>query len=192
MAKAEPQLVAFVSAKAFAAWLKKNQSLQVGVWMQIAKKNSGVVSVTYAEALEVALCWGWIDGQIKRFDETTFLQRFTPRRPRSMWSRVNRDKVGVLVAAGRMQAPGLAEVDRAKMDGRWDRAYESASRITVPPDMEAAFDANPKAAAFFGSLDAVNRYAILHRVQTAIKPETRAARIAKFVDMLVRGQKLHQ
>ncbi len=183
--------MSFASAKAFESWLRKNHGLQVGIWMQIAKKGSGLPSVTYAEAVEAALCWGWIDGQVKSLDATYFLQRFTPRRPRSLWSRVNRDKIEQLEIDQRMQAPGVAEVERAKADGRWARAYESASRIAVPADLESALDANPKAALFFGALNANNRYAVLHRVHTAIKPETRAARIAKFVAMLARGEKIH-
>lgn len=157
----------------------------------MAKKDSGITSVNHAEALEVALCYGWIDGQRKAEDGKYFLQRFTPRTPRSTWSKINRDKALKLIEEGRMQPAGLAEVDRARADGRWDAAYDAQSVANVPPDLQAALDANPKAAAFFAKLDSRNRYAVLFRTQGAKKPETRARRIAQFVEMLAKGEKIH-
>lgn len=157
----------------------------------MAKKDSGITSVNHAEALEVALCYGWIDGQRKAEDSKYFLQRFTPRTPRSTWSKINRDKALKLIEEGRMQPAGLAEVDRARADGRWDAAYDAQSVATVPPDLQAALNAKPKAAAFFAKLDSRNRYAVLFRTQGAKKPETRARRIAQFVEMLAKGEKIH-
>lgn len=162
-----------------------------GAWLKIAKKNAGASSVTYAEALDVALCHGWIDGQKKAQDATHWLQRFTPRRPRSLWSKVNRVRAEALIAAGRMQASGQAEIDRAKADGRWDAAYDSARTAAVPADLQAALHARPEAQAFFSTLNAANRYAVLWRVQTAKKAETRARRIEMLVAMLARGEKIH-
>jgi len=188
-ALAEPRL--FKSAKAFEAWLKKQHATCDGLWLQIARKGADEPSVTYAEAIEIALCWGWIDGQKKALDDQHFLQRFTPRRARSVWSKVNVGKVAALIESGRMQPPGQAQVDAAKADGRWDKAYDGARTSTVPDDLRAALDANPAAKAFFATINASNRYAVLWRVQTAVKPETRARRIAQLVDMLGRGETVH-
>jgi uncharacterized protein YdeI (YjbR/CyaY-like superfamily) len=161
------------------------------VWVRFAKKGSGIPSVTYAEALDAALCYGWIDGQSRSVDETWYLQKFTPRRARSIWSKRNREKVAALIESGRMRPAGLAEIDRAKADGRWDAAYDGPAAATVPDDLQAALDANPAAADSFAGLNGQNRYAILHRVQTAVKPETRARRIAQFVEQLARGETLY-
>jgi uncharacterized protein YdeI (YjbR/CyaY-like superfamily) len=180
----------FRNAAAWEKWLAAHAGDE-GAWLKIAKKDSGVASVSYAEALDVALCHGWIDGLKRSCDERFFLQRFTPRRPQSLWSRINVAKVEALVASGRMQAGGLREVEAAKADGRWGAAYDSASRSTVPDDLAAALRKNRKAAAFFEALDKTNRYSVLWRVQTAKKPETRAARIEKLVAMLARGEKIH-
>lgn len=178
------------SARTFETWLRKNHSASEGVWLEIAR--SGAPStISYDEAVEIALCYGWIDGQKKAQDAMYWLQRFTPRRPRSMWSKVNRARAEDLIAAGRMQASGQAEIDRAKADGRWDAAYDSARTSAVPADLQAALHSQPKAAAFFSTLDAANRYAVLWRVQTAKKPETRAKRIETLVAMLARGEKIH-
>ena len=157
----------------------------------MAKKATGIPTVTYAEALDVALCYGWIDGQRKRVDEQWFIQRFTPRRARSNWSKVNRDKVERLIADGKMQPAGLREIERAKEDGRWDAAYDSPSAATVPDDLQQALDANPAAAAFFATLNSQNRFAILYRVQDAKRPETRARRIETFVAMLAEGKSVY-
>jgi uncharacterized protein YdeI (YjbR/CyaY-like superfamily) len=161
------------------------------VWLACVKKDAGVPGVTYAEALDVALCHGWIDGQKRKGDERHFLQRFTRRGPRSRWSKINRTRAEALIADGAMLPAGLAEVERARADGRWEAAYDSHRTATVPPDLEAALAAEPAAAAFFAQLDSANRYAVLYRVQEAKRPETRARRIAKYVAMLAAGEKIH-
>ncbi|HEX4496445.1 MAG TPA: YdeI/OmpD-associated family protein [Thermoanaerobaculia bacterium] len=184
-------ILAFASPAKWEEWLQKHHKTSKGLWLKIAKKGSGETTVTYAEALDVALCHGWIDGQKGSLDEAFFLQRFTPRGPRSKWSKINRDKVDALVKAKRMRPAGLAEVEAAKADGRWEAAYDGQRTITVPEDLQKELDANPKAAAFFATLSSVNRYAILYRIQDAKKPETRAARIAKFLGMLERGETVH-
>jgi len=179
------------NAASWARWLKRHHATAAGVWLRIAKKDSGLASIDHPTALEEALCWGWIDGQRKSEDAQYFLQRFTPRTKRSIWSQINRAKVLKLIEEGRMQPAGHAEIERAKADGRWDAAYEGVSAATVPPDLQAALDANKKAAKFFATLDSRNRYAVLFRTQGAKKPETRARRIAQFVEMLAKGEKIH-
>jgi uncharacterized protein YdeI (YjbR/CyaY-like superfamily) len=183
--------IRFPSPAAWEAWLDAHHADAPGLWLQIAKAGSGVASVTYAEALEVALCYGWIDGLKASLDERFWLQKFTPRRARSGWSRVNREKVQELIAAGRMRPAGLRQVELAQADGRWDAAYASQSTIEVPPDLEAAFEAHPAARAFFATLNSANRYAVLYRIHTAKRPETRAKRVEQLVAMLERGEKLH-
>jgi uncharacterized protein YdeI (YjbR/CyaY-like superfamily) len=190
-AAGEVPIMAFASQQAWADWLEANHASSRGVWLKLAKKASGVASVTYADAVEAALAWGWIDGQKQAHAAAAWLQKFTPRRPKSLWSKINRDKAEALIAAGKMRPPGLAEVERARQDGRWNSAYDPASRATVPDDLAAALAANPRAAAFFATLNAANRYAVLFRVQTAKKPETRARNIARFVEMLARHEKIH-
>jgi uncharacterized protein YdeI (YjbR/CyaY-like superfamily) len=185
-------ILPFASAELWAAWLAEHQAdTPGGLWIKIAKKGTGIPTVTHAEALDEALCYGWIDGQRGSFDEVWFLQRFTPRRPRSRWSQINTEKVDALIAQGRMQAAGLREIEAAKADGRWERAYEGQSRIQVPEDLQAAFEANPGAAEFFATLNSQNRYAVLYRIQDAKRPQTRADRIAKFAAMLARGEKIY-
>jgi uncharacterized protein YdeI (YjbR/CyaY-like superfamily) len=179
------------SARTFETWLRKNHSASDGVWLEIARAGAPEATIGYDEAVEIALCYGWIDGQKKAKDAMCWLQRFTPRRPRSLWSKVNRARAEALISAGRMQPSGQAEIDRAKADGRWDAAYDSARTAAMPADLQAALDAQPKAGAFFSTLDAANRYAVLWRVQTAKKPETRARRIETLVAMLARGEKIH-
>jgi uncharacterized protein YdeI (YjbR/CyaY-like superfamily) len=181
----------FRSARAFETWLKKHHATSDGLWLKIAKRGADEPSVTYAEAVEIALCWGWIDSQKKSLDDQHFLQRFTPRRARSVWSKINVDKVAALIEAGRMQAPGHAQVEAAQADGRWARAYDGARTSAVPEDLRAALDAEPRAKAFFATIDAANRYAVLWRLQTAVKAETRARRIVQLVQMLARGETLH-
>jgi len=181
----------FATAGAWSAWLAANHASVRGVWMKIAKKVSRQSSVTYAEALDVALAWGWIDGQKGKHDDAWWLQKFTSRGPKSTWSKINREKALALIARGEMKPPGLAEVERAKQDGRWKAAYESQSRAVVPTDLLVALNANKRAAQFFETLDARNRYAVLFRVNAAKKPATRAMRIEKFVAMLARHEKLH-
>jgi len=181
----------FETSKDWEGWLSENQAEPTGLWLQIAKKASGKRSVSYLEALDVALCYGWIDGQKQSYDAEYFLQKFTPRRPKSIWSKVNVENIARLTTAGLMQAPGLAIVEAAKADGRWDQAYDSSRTIEMPEEFRAALDANPKAEAFFSTLNKTNTYAILWRIQTAKTPETRAARIQKLVAMLEAGEKLH-
>ena len=188
--KGEPVLP-FASAAAWEGWLEKNHETSTGLWLKIAKKGSGIDSVTYAEALDAALCFGWIDGQKGAWDERFFLQRFTPRGRRSKWSQVNREHVARLIAAGRMRPAGLAEVERAKADGRWQAAYAPPSRMEVPDDLRRALDADPKAKAAFEALDRTNRYAMLYRLGDAKRPETRARRLAQYVEMLARGERIH-
>jgi uncharacterized protein YdeI (YjbR/CyaY-like superfamily) len=190
-AAADFPTLAFPTPRAFADWLAAHHATVPGVWVKFAKTASGITSVRYAEALETALCWGWIDGQSKRIDDDWYLQKFTPRAVRSIWSKINCARATALVDAGTMQPPGLAEIERAKRDGRWDRAYDSPATATVPDDLATALAKNRKASAFFAGLDSQNRYAILHRIQTVKKAETRARRIAEFVAMLTRGEKLH-
>ena len=187
---AEPTLH-FDDAAAWERWLKKEHARATGVWMRIAKKGAEQPSVNYPEALEVALCYGWIDALKRNDGPHHWVQRFTPRSARSIWSKINRDKALALVAAGRMRAAGQKEIERAKADGRWAAAYDGGRAATVPPDLQAAFDANPKAQTFFAALDSTNRYAVLFRLQTAKKPETRERRLRQFVEMLARGEKLH-
>ncbi len=183
--------LSFVTQRAFTNWLTRHHVTSRGVWIKFAKTTSAVASIRYPEAVEAALCWGWIDGQSRRVDETWYVQRFTPRRVRSLWSKINCAKATALIAAGKMTPAGLAEVERARRDGRWARAYDPPSRATVPDDLTAALAANAPASVFFAGLDALNRYAIVHRVQTATTPETRARRIAQFVAMLSRREKLY-
>ncbi len=184
-------IVAFPSQDDWRAWLDEHHADSPGLWLKIAKKATGIDTVTHAEALDVALCYGWIDGQRNRFDDTWFLQRYTPRRPKSKWSQINRDKVADLTERGLMRPAGRREVDRAKADGRWDAAYPSQRNLTVPDDLQAALDADEAAKEFFANLDRVNRYAILYRLYDAKKPETRVKRIETFVAMLAEGRKLH-
>ncbi|WP_418129696.1 YdeI/OmpD-associated family protein [Variovorax sp. 375MFSha3.1] len=179
------------NAAAWARWLGRHHASAAGIWLRIAKKDSGIASVDYAAALEEALCWGWIDGQRRSDDAQYFQQRFTPRTKRSIWSQINRAKVLKLIEEGRMQPAGHGEIERARADGRWEAAYEGVSAATVPPDLQAALDANKKAAKFFATLDSRNRFAVLFRIQGAKKPETRARRIAQFVEMLAKGERIH-
>jgi uncharacterized protein YdeI (YjbR/CyaY-like superfamily) len=183
--------VFFASAKAWEKWLAAHHARSPGVWLKLAKAGAGVTSASYPEALEVALCYGWIDGQKAALDDRFWLQRFTPRQPRSKWSKVNRGKATALIANGRMKAAGLREIERARKDGRWDVAYDSPRTATVPADLQARLDADPKVKAFFAALNSANRHAILYRIQDAKKPETRARRIDTLVAMLARGEKLH-
>ena len=191
--KATPDLpiLLFLTPADWAAWLDDQAATSPGVWLQIAKKDSGHRSVTYAEALDVALCYGWIDGQKKPYDDQFWLQKFTPRGPKSMWSKVNRAKAEALIESGQMKPQGLAAIERARQDGRWDAAYDAAGSASVPDDLQAALDASPAAREFFATIDRTNRYAILFRIQTAKKPETRAKRIAQFVAMLERHELIY-
>lgn len=187
----EPQTLFFETAAAWQSWLAKHYDLQPGVLLKFAKKGTGVQSLHYPEALEVALCYGWIDGQVKRLDDVYYLQKFTPRRAKSLWSKINVAKVTALIAAGRMQPPGLAAIEAAKIDGRWDAAYASPANIVVPKDFAKELNRNPVAKTFFESLDKTNRYAVLWRIETASKPDSRARRIQKLIKMLHEGKKFH-
>lgn len=176
-------VIAFASKREFEDWLEAQEPASPGLWLKIAKRKSGIGSVTYEEALDAALCVGWIDGQKRTFDDRHWLQRFTPRKTRSRWSQVNRKRATQLIELGQMRTGGLAEVERAMADGRWDAAYEGQRTITVPEDLQAALQADVEAAAFFATLDSRNRYAILYRIADAKRPETRLARIEKYVAM---------
>jgi uncharacterized protein YdeI (YjbR/CyaY-like superfamily) len=181
----------FASKKKWVDWLSKQHSKSAGVWLKLAKKDSAIPSITYEEALDVALCYGWIDGQKKGFDDKYWLQKFTPRGSKSIWSKINTEKAERLIASGEMKPAGLKAVEAAKQDGRWNAAYASQKNISVPEDLQAALDKNKKAKAFFSTLNSVNRYAILFRIQTAKKAETRAKRIQQFMEMLERGEKIY-
>jgi uncharacterized protein YdeI (YjbR/CyaY-like superfamily) len=184
-------IMAFKDQQAFVDWLQVNHATSSGLWIQLAKKASAKPSVSYAEAVEAALCYGWIDGQSKSCDEASWLQRFTQRRRRSIWSKVNREKAERLISQGRMEPAGLAEVDRAKRDGHWEAAYDSPRLATVPIELQAALERSPQASAFFQTLDSRNRFAILFRIQTAKKPTTRSRHIEQFVRMLENHEKLY-
>jgi uncharacterized protein YdeI (YjbR/CyaY-like superfamily) len=187
--KLDLPVMPFPSERAWAAWLDKHHATSRGVWLKFAKKGSGIPSVYYPQALEVALCYGWIDGQLMSLDERYYLQRFTPRRPRSKWSKINCGKATDLIGAGKMKPAGLGQIEAAKADGRWDAAYASPQAVTVPPDLTVALEKNRRAKVFFATLSGRNRYAILYRIHDAKRPETRARRIAQFVDMLAAGKK---
>lgn len=190
--KPELEIIAFDSQKKWAKWLEKNHGISPGIWLKFFKKNSGVKTVTYAEAVEEGLCYGWIDSQAKSIDEKAYLQRFTPRGPKSVWSKINTEHMERLIKEGRMKKAGLETMEAAKKDGRWAAAYAAPSKVTMPEDFKKALSANKKAAAFYKTLNKANTYGILTRIQFAIKAETRAKRIREFVEMLERGEKLHK
>jgi uncharacterized protein YdeI (YjbR/CyaY-like superfamily) len=185
------QVLQLACTASFEAWLQANHDRGAGIWLMIAKKHSSGRSITYADAIEVALCFGWIDGQKAPRDAEHWLQRFTPRSSRSRWSEINREKAEALIAAGRMRPAGLAEIERAKADGRWAVAYKGQRTASVPEDLQRELDRDPEVAAAFAALDARNRYSIIWRVNDAKRPETRERRITKYVEMLRRGQRLH-
>jgi uncharacterized protein YdeI (YjbR/CyaY-like superfamily) len=187
-----PPILFFPDQSAFTAWLAENGASSPGIWLRLAKKGAEMMStLTYAEAVESALIYGWIDGQKKAYDDATWLQKFTPRGAKSIWSKINREKAEDLIRSGRIQPAGLAQIERAKADGRWEKAYDSARTMEVPEDFQAALAQSPRAMAFFTMLNRANRYAILFRLQTASKPETRARRIEQFITMLEEGKKIH-
>jgi uncharacterized protein YdeI (YjbR/CyaY-like superfamily) len=190
MKPTELPILPFESKKKWAAWLAKQHDKSKGVWLKLSKKNSGIPSVTYEEALDVAICYGWIDGQKGSFDEQYWLQKFTPRGPKSIWSKINTEKAERLIASGEMKPAGLKAIEAAKLDGRWVAAYSSQKSISIPEDFQAALDQNQKAKAFFNTLKSSERYSFLFRIQTAKKIETRAKRIQQFVEMLARNEKL--
>lgn len=187
----EIPVISFASEKAWELWLDQNHATSKGVWLRFYKKGSGVASVVYNEALDVALCYGWIDGQLKTFDEKSYIQRFTPRRSKSLWSKRNIERVGLLEKQDRMKPAGLKEVEMAKINGNWEKAYDSPSKMTVPEDFLQELSRNKKALAFFESLNKTNQYAIVWRLQTAKKPETRKKRMETILEMLAKGEKFH-
>ena len=184
-------MLAFGSRQAWEDWLAEQPEDSPGLWLKIAKKGAGTSIISYAEAVECALCFGWIDGQKGKLDDEYWLQRFTPRKRRSKWSKINREKAERLIADGRLRPAGLREVDAARADGRWEAAYEGQAAATVPPDLAAELERNPAAREFFDTLTGVNRYAILYRIQDAKRPDTRARRIAKYVAMLAERKTIH-
>jgi uncharacterized protein YdeI (YjbR/CyaY-like superfamily) len=190
VAKAEQPVLFVATPVELEAWIDEHGEESDGIWLKFAKKDSGIESVVYAEAVEIALSHGWIDGQAKRLDDHHYLQRFTPRRPRSKWSRINREKAERLIAEGRMRAGGLREIERAKEDGRWDDAYDPPTTATVPDDFQQALDAEPAARQFFETLGSTKRYSFLYRITDAKRAETRAKRIAEYVELLARGETL--
>lgn len=183
-------VILFETQESWSNWLEKNESAS-GIWVQIAKKGSGINSINYKETLEVALCFGWIDGVSNKFDEKTWVQRFTPRKPNSKWSKINKDKAEVLIASGNMRPSGMAAIELAKQKGIWDSAYDSQKNATIPADLQNELDKNQEAAEFFKSLESVNRYAILYRLQTTRNPEIRTKKLAQFIEMLNRKEKIH-
>jgi uncharacterized protein YdeI (YjbR/CyaY-like superfamily) len=191
MKSAELSIQPFANKNQWADWLAQQHDKSPGVWLELAKKDSGIPSVTYEEALDVALCYGWIDGQKKGFDDEFWLQKFTPRGPKSIWSKINTEKAERLIASKEMKPAGLKAIEAAKQDGRWEAAYASQKNMGIPEDFQAALGKNKKALKFFEELNSANRYAILFRIHNAKRPETRAKWIQKFVDMLGRGEMLH-
>ncbi len=185
------EIILFQDQQEWDNWLEQNQASSPGLWLKIAKKGAGFESVTYDQALESALCYGWIDGQKKPYDDSAWLQKFNRRGPRSIWSKNNRLKAEALIANGRMKPDGLAAIEQAKANGQWDSAYESQKGIGIPEDLQHALDQHPAARAFFATLNSANRYAILYRLQVAKKPEVRARKLQQFVEMLERGEKIH-
>lgn len=190
-AKPDLPALSFASPAGWEAWLAEQHAISNGLWLKIAKKGSGFESVSYSDALDVALCYGWIDGQKEAYDGDYWLQRLTPRGARSKWSKLNRERAIKLIEQGRMQPAGLREVEHAKADGRWEAAYAGQRAAAVPEDLQRALDGNDAARAFFSTLDSANRYAILYRIQDAKKPETRARRIDKYTAMLGERKKIH-
>jgi uncharacterized protein YdeI (YjbR/CyaY-like superfamily) len=184
-------ILQLASPEEWEAWLEREHATSDGVWLKFAKKGSGVTTVVYAEALDVALCFGWIDSQVMALDEHFYLQKFTPRRSKSKWSRINVEKIEALTKAGCMRPAGLDQVELAKADGRWDAAYAASANLTEPADLETALKASPKAAEFWAGLNKSNRFAIVYQLEDAKKPETRERRLAKFIGMLERGEKLY-
>jgi uncharacterized protein YdeI (YjbR/CyaY-like superfamily) len=190
-ASAAEKVLTFASQAEFEKWLDEHYEQHVGIWLKFAKKDSGKTTINYDQALDIALCYGWIDGQTKRFDELYWLQKFTPRRSRSPWSKRNTEHVDRLIASGKMQPSGLAEVEKAKADGRWAAAYDSQQNMPISKDFLEELEKFPKAKAFFDSLNKANRFAIAYQLHSAKKPETRLRRLQKFVEMMKKGEKLH-
>ena len=191
MMKPDLPILPFASKKKWAEWLAKQHDKSTGLWLKLSKKGSGISSITYDEALEIALCYGWIDGQKGSFDDKYWLQKFTPRGPKSIWSKINVAKAEKLIKNRQMKPAGLKAIETAKKDGRWEKAYDSQKNISVPEDLQVELDNNKKAKAVFATLNGVNRYAILFRIHNAKKAETRAKRIKQFIHMLEKNEKLY-
>lgn len=189
--KAELEVLLFERPEDWAAWLDKNHAKSAGLWFRFAKKAAQMSSMSHAQALELALCYGWIDGQTNTHDSESWVQKFTPRSPKSIWSKINREKATELIQSGKMKSAGLKEVERAKEDGRWDSAYDSVSEAKIPGDFQVELGSNQAASDFFSTLNSKNRYAILFRIQTAKKAETRAKRIHQFISMLEKQEKIY-
>lgn len=183
-------VVLFETEESWAEWLNKNSD-KSGIWLRLAKKNSGIISISYEQAVEIGLCYGWIDSVKNTFDEKSWIQRFSPRKPASKWSKINKEKALKLIETGKMKPSGMATIEISKKKGTWDTAYDSQKNTTVPDDLQAELDKNPEAAAFFTSLNSVNRYAIIYRLQTARTPELRAKKLAGFIEMLNKKEKMH-
>jgi uncharacterized protein YdeI (YjbR/CyaY-like superfamily) len=190
MKQTERPVLAFANKKKWSDWLAKQHEKSSGIWLKLAKKDSGIPSVTYDEAVDAALCYGWIDGQKKGYDDKYWLQKFTPRGPKSIWSRINTEKAERLIASGEMKPAGMTAIESARQDGRWEAAYASQKNSSIPEDFQAALDQNAKAKAFFSTLKSAERYSILFRIHNAKRPETRARRIQQFVEMLERNEKV--
>ena len=191
MTTPKPEILFFKTSREFEKWLKKNHGTHIGMWLRFFKKDTGVKAITYEEAINEALCYGWIDGQANKYDEQSWLQKFTPRRPKSVWSQRNRDRVKQLTKEGKMKRAGLAEVEKAKADGRWDKAYAPPSKMKIPDDFLKALTKNKKAKTFFEMLSKTNTFAIAFRLHTAKKEETRQRRMKNIIDMLARGETFH-
>jgi uncharacterized protein YdeI (YjbR/CyaY-like superfamily) len=191
MTKSDLPILAFETSKELIDWLDKNHTDISGIWLRLFKKNSGVKTITYLEALEAALCYGWIDSQVKKYDDKSYVQKFTPRRSISIWSKINTERIKRLIKEGKMKPAGLAQVEQAKKDGRWDKAYDSPSNITLPEEFLKALEKDKKAQTFFKTLNKTNTYAIAWRLQTAKKPETKARRMTEILAMLAKGEKFH-
>ena len=189
--KNELEIIPFKNSKEFNRWLSKNYSSSNGIWLRFFKKDSGIPTINHAEALDEALCFGWIDGQLKKFDAESWLQKFTPRRPKSIWSKKNAERSEELMLEKRMKSAGLKEINLAKEDGRWNKAYDSPKNMQVPEDFLKRLSRNSKAKNFFETLNSANKYAIVWRLQTAKKPETRKSRMIKILEMLSKGEKFH-
>jgi uncharacterized protein YdeI (YjbR/CyaY-like superfamily) len=187
----ELQVLSFKTPKAFEKWLAKNHNKEKGIWLRLFKRESGEKTITHKEALDEALCYGWIDGQIDKYDDVSWLVKFTPRGAKSIWSKKNTENIQRLTAIGKMQPAGLAEVERAKADGRWERAYDAQSTMQIPDDFMKQLSKNKNALSFFESLNKANKYAIAWRLQTAKKPKTREKRLKLILEMLSNGQKFH-
>ncbi len=190
-AKPDLPVIPFSTSSEWEQWLEQNHAVSKGIWLQMYKKGSGVVSVNYAQALDVALCYGWIDGQLKSIDELSYMQRFTPRRLRSIWSKRNIEHIARLTNEGRMKPAGLKEAEAAKADGRWEQAYDSPANMNLPDDFIAELSKNKSAYEFYESLSKTNKYAICWKIQTAKQSETRQKRITEILEMLVRKEKFH-